>query len=93
MDAVRVTVTDLNGVTLAFRVLAAMFFVGLGLVFQGLVVLMGYEAVALVTKAAPTISFVGSYEFLRHPVWWVTLACMVAFAFGALVTHFTHWTP
>lgn len=87
------TVTDLNGISFAFRALAALFFVGLGLVFQGLVVLMAYEAAALLTKAAPTISFVGSYEFLRHPVWWVTLACMVAFAFGALVTHFTHWTP
>lgn len=87
------TVTDLNGVTLAFRVLAAMFFVGLAITFQGLVVLMAYEAIALLTRAAPTISFVGSYEFLRHPAWWVTIACAVAFALGALVTHFTHWTP
>ena len=87
------TVTDLQHVSLAFRILAGAFFAGLGLVFQGLVVLMVYEAAAIVTKAAPTISFVGSYEFLKHPVWWVTLACMVAFAFGALVTHFTHWTP
>lgn len=87
------TVTDLQHVSLGFRVLAATFFVGLGLTFTGLAVLMYYEAVAIVTRAAPTISFVGSYEFLKHPVWWVTLACLVSFAFGALVTHFTHWTP
>lgn len=88
-----VTVTDLNGITLPFRLLAGTFFTGLGLTFSGLAVLMYYEALSIITKAAPTISFVGSYEFLRHPVWWVTLACLVCFALGALVTHFTHWTP
>lgn len=87
------TVTDLNGITLPFRILAGAFFAGLGLVFAGLMVEMFYESAAIITRAAPTISFVGSYEFLKHPVWWVTLACMVAFAFGALVTHLTHWTP
>ena len=85
--------TDLNGVSFALRFFAGLFFVGLGLTFTGLAVLMAYETIALWTKAVPTISFVTSYEFLRHPVWWVTLACMLSFALGALITHFTHWTP
>lgn len=87
------TVTDLQHVSLGFRILAGAFFAGLGIIFVGLAIEMFYEATSIVTKAAPTISFVGSYEFLKHPVWWVTLACMVFFALGALVTHFTHWTP
>ena len=75
------------------RLVFALFFAGLGLVFQGLAALMYYEAIAVFTRVEPTISLVTSFEFLRHPVWWVTLVCMIAFAFGALVTHFTHWTP
>ena len=75
------------------RAVFSMFFSGLGFVFLGLAVLMAYEAVAVFTRQEPTISLVTSFEFLRHPSWWVTLACLVAFAFGALVTHFTHWTP
>ena len=86
-------VTDLNGVPFTFRLMAAVFFVGLGIVFQGLAVLMYYEALALITKATPTISFIGSYEFLKYPQWWVPIVCGIFFALGALVTHFTHWTP
>lgn len=80
-------------VTPFFRFFGSLFFAGAALVFLGGFVLMVYETTALWTRQVPTISLVTSFEFLKHPVWWVTLACMVAFAFGALVTHFTHWTP
>lgn len=85
--------TTMTKVSFAFRAIGSLFFGGLGVVFAGLAILMFYEVVAIWTRIVPTISLVTSYEFLRHPVWWVTLACMIAFAFGALVTHFTHWTP
>lgn len=88
------SVTDIPAsVPLWWRVFASLFWVALALIFQGLAVFMSYEAVAIFTRKVPTISFVTSYEFLRHPVWWVTIACLVAFGLGALVTHFTHWTP
>lgn len=75
------------------RAVFSMFFSGLGLVFLGLSVLMAYEAVAVFTRQEPTISLITSYEFLKNPVWWVTILAMLMFALGALVTHFTHWTP
>jgi hypothetical protein len=80
-------------VTPLFRIVGSIFFAGAALVFLGGFWLMVYETIAIFTRQVPTISLVASFEFLKHPVWWVTLACMVAFAFGALVTHFTHWTP
>jgi hypothetical protein len=75
------------------RLVGSLFFGGLGLGFLGLSVLMAYEVIAIWTRIVPTISLVTSYELLKHPVWWIVLACMLAFAFGALVTHFSHWTP
>jgi hypothetical protein len=75
------------------RLVGSLFFSGLGLGFLGLSVLMVYEVIAIWTRIVPTISLVTSYELLKHPVWWIVLACMLAFAFGALVTHFSHWTP
>ena len=88
------SVTDIAAsVPFAWRFFASLFWIALALIFQGLAIFFIYEAVAIFTRVVPTISFVSSYEFLKHPVWWVTLACMIAFALGALVTHFTHWTP
>ena len=76
-----------------YRAIASLFFGGLGFMFFGLAIFMVYETIAIWTRIVPTISLVTSYEFLRHPAWWVTIACLIAFALGALVTHFTHWTP
>jgi len=80
-------------ITPFFRVAGSLFFAGVSIVFFGLAVLMIYEVTAIWTRQVPTISLITAFEFLKHPVWWVVAACMLSFAFGALVTHFTHWTP
>jgi polyferredoxin len=78
---------------LIFRAVASLFFLGLSTLFGGVAILMAYEAIAVWTRVSPTISAITSEELLKHPIWWIVIACGLSFAFGALVTHFTHWTP
>ena len=73
--------------------LAAAFFIALGAISLGLGGWAFYEAYALATGRARTISQITAFAYLKHPAWWVTIACLFSFAGGALVTHFTHWTP
>lgn len=80
-------------ITPAFRLIGSIFFAGAAVGFFGASMVMVYETIAIWTRQVPTISLITSFELLKHPVWWITLACMMAFAFGALVTHFSHWTP
>jgi hypothetical protein len=80
-------------VTPFFRVAGSLFFAGMAIIFFGLGVLMVYEVTAIYTRQVPTISLITAFEFLKHPVWWVVAFGVVMFALGALVTHFTHWTP
>ena len=79
--------------TVVYRALASLFFGGGALIFAGLSVWFLYETAAIWTRIVPTISLVTSYELLKHPIWWIIGACMICFALGALVTHFSHWTP
>ena len=78
---------------LIFRAFASLFFLGLSFLFGGVAVLMVFEVAAVWTRIVPTISAITSYELLKHPIWWIVVACGLSFAFGALVTHFSHWTP
>lgn len=76
-----------------WRLLASLFFIGLALMGQGFAIWMVYEASAIFTRAVPTISFVTSFSFLHHPVWWALGIFIVGVALGGLITHITHWTP
>jgi len=88
------SVTDIPAsIPFWWRLYASMFWFALALVFQGLAVGLVYEGIAIYTRQVPTISFVTAFELLKHPVWWVTIACLISFALGALITHFSHWTP
>lgn len=78
---------------LAVRLLGSLFFGSLAVVFLGLAGWMTYEAVAIWSRLQPTISAITAGELVRHPIWWILLACFLSAAFGALVTHFSHWTP
>lgn len=82
-----------ESVSLTFRILASLFFGGLTLVAAGLTAWGIYETTAIWTRIVPTISLVTSFEYLRHPHWFVTLVFIVGVALGSLITHFTHWTP
>jgi hypothetical protein len=73
--------------------LAALLFAALALGFAGVAGLMVYEALSLLTRKVPTISRIATVAYLEHPKWFVSIACGVSFTLGALVTHFTHWTP
>jgi polyferredoxin len=83
----------MTGPHLIFRTVAGLLFGGLGFLFLGLTLLMIYESIAVWTRLVPTISEVTSFELLKHPIWWIIIACGLSFVFGALVTHFSHWTP
>ena len=83
----------MSSYTTLYRAVASLFFGGGALMFAGLAVWFVYETVAVWTRIVPTISEVAAFELLKHPIWWITAACMVCFALGALVTHFSHWTP
>lgn len=77
----------------AFRIIGSLLFGGLTMAFQGLTLVFAYETISIFTRKVPTISLVTAFEFLHHPTWGVTIFVLLGFTFGALVTHFTHWTP
>lgn len=80
-------------IDLGFRLMASLFFGGGALMFFGLGVWFVYETLAIWTRETPTISNITSFELLKHPTWWAVALGLIMFALGALVTHFTHWTP
>lgn len=63
--------------------------IGFAAIQYGLMVTMGYEAVALWFRAVPTISHVTNAALLSHPVAWMVCFVILFAAAGALSAHFS----
>lgn len=75
------------------RVLFGLIFASAGTILLGFAMAMYYEGFAFFTRKVPTISAITAEQLLAHPHWFVTGVFMAGILLGALVTHFTHWTP
>lgn len=77
----------------SFRVVAGLLFFGFAVMCFGLGLTMLYEAYAVATERVATISGITAEALVAHPHWWVTIVFVLGVVIGALVTHFSHWTP
>jgi hypothetical protein len=70
---------------------------GFAVVVLGGAAMLGYETFAYGTRLDPTISGIAAFEFVRHPILWLSVLAATMGVIGVLSHHFTfaghrtHW--
>ena len=75
------------------RLIGGAIFTAGGLITLGFTVALFYEAVAYAFRKVPTISDIVARQYVGHTHWFVVGVLMFGVLSGALITHFTRWSP
>ena len=79
--------------SLGERLIGGAIFTAGGLICLGFAIALLYEAAAYAFRQVPTISDITARQYVGHTHWFVVGVLLFGVLAGALITHFTRWSP